>query len=202
MARGVTTALFYLVLSPIPGDLAIQDPAWIRPSCAALARAPTKIAKLQVKLCEVRKAKLQTKIGLLRAIQEEKRTTWEGIKSYRKTSEEGVGQQHRAAGADPSPPACRLCQQRLLRGLIRVGSILMPGNSFNASYLLCVFTEKWLLCGYPTKLCVPCLHSLLAHGKSWLGKVTQRAGCTLKNDKKSPQIRMKPDMLLNTCSSL
>lgn len=56
-------------------------------------------------------------------------------------------------GTEPSPSAwCLLGQQKLPRGLIRVLSVLKPGNSLNPSYLLCVFTKKGLLCLHPAKL--------------------------------------------------
>lgn len=78
----------------------------------------------------------------------------------------------------------------------------MPGNSLTPSYLLCVFTKKWLLGGYPSKRCVPCWQSLLAHGKSCLGKGARRDLSVPSRMTKSPQIRMTPDMLLHARSSL
>lgn len=47
----------------------------------ALAWGPLNIAQLRVKSREVRKAKLQMEVGLLRAIWEVKRATWKGIKT-------------------------------------------------------------------------------------------------------------------------
>lgn len=45
-----------------------QNPARVRPSCTALAQAPTGMAKLRVKSWDIRKAELQAEVGLLRAI--------------------------------------------------------------------------------------------------------------------------------------
>lgn len=68
MAHGVTTALFYIVLSPISKDSNAQNPAWVHPSCAAPAQALTGMAKLWVKSKNIRKAELLAEVGLLRLI--------------------------------------------------------------------------------------------------------------------------------------